>query len=743
MRRSNGAVGCVCTQVSPTKRIGAPVARTSASTPRAAKILPTSHVRFSNWGKSKLEASPCKPAAPEPAWYQRAKRIRLTRAILFVTFPDVKNLLARSVIGATLLFALSCSSSESDPEGEGQSDLNWLASESPIRISADLVVPAGETLTIEPGVVVEFSGDFTITVEGQLLARGTDAAPIHFTSAKGAEETWGSIVFADGSVDASFENLDEYVDGSIVEWCFFEHAKRALRITAASPFVHQCTFQNNDTGAGLELAGGAGILVEEGASPRIADNVFRDNIANGLAYGGAVYVDQADPILQDNQFINNRSIYGGGVATDRTAAPIVGNHFEGNHGGTEGGGISLISSTSALINNHFEGNSAEADGGGVHVCVTCFPHSNVFIIDNTIVNNTTTSKEPSHAAGGVGAAYLRALSHNNIFGNLRNGEPSDFGWFHELEEGYSSWVANPSIADNWWGTTDESAIAATVFDGQDDERFGVVDVGVVKEQAIAAASPRVTITSRKIRYLDVDEPMPVFLTVYNPGAAKSYELLVLLQYGSAATLLYDGPVDFQSNDRSALRTLPMPENGVYFTELLAPQRPATADIGTGTWHAALYDGDTGERVGDVCSARFELDEGVDVEPSSVVPGVGVTDGGAAVVVGDTYADMAAGLGVPSRTLDLGTLGTYFDYTERHLAGVVTGTTADDTVAALFAGPSFAGQAANGVGIGSTEPDVEAAFGAPEKDPFLQTWWYEEQGVSIEWSEGKVRRINVF
>ncbi len=57
----------------------------------------------------------------------------------------------------------------------------WRLTESPIRIVGDVTVLSGDTLRIEPGVVVNFTGEpppdwlyvYCINVYGTLLAQGT------------------------------------------------------------------------------------------------------------------------------------------------------------------------------------------------------------------------------------------------------------------------------------------------------------------------------------------------------------------------------------------------------------------------------------------------------------------------------------------------------------------------------------------------------------------------------------------
>lgn len=98
-------------------------------------------------------------------------------------------------------------------------DTTWTAAGSPYRLDGDATVLEGVTLTIEAGVTVELTSFTSIWVAGELVARGTEAFPILFTGdASGTEVArWGSVVFFDSSVDATYVEVDEYVEGSVLE----------------------------------------------------------------------------------------------------------------------------------------------------------------------------------------------------------------------------------------------------------------------------------------------------------------------------------------------------------------------------------------------------------------------------------------------------------------------------------------------------------------------------------------------
>lgn len=484
----------------------------------------------------------------------------------------------------------------------------WDAAGSPYVLGADLTVSTAATLTILPGVEVQLAPDVMLYVEGELIARGESASPIVFT-ARDADTLWGAIVFGPGAASAVFENLHDYVSGSILEYVTIEHGQRALRMEGVSPLVRACTFQHNRYGSNdqTELSGGAALWIGADSAPLIDACTFEDNYIQGFPQGGAVCVEYGEPIIKDNIFRGNESNYGGALVTSWVYSPVVGNTFEDNKGRFEGGGAAFYSSSPTFLNNYVSGNYSLFDGGGVHICVTCFPHANPIVMDNTIINNTNDG----HGSAGFGAAYLRHFTANNVYGNMRKGAPLDFGWYNEHPDEYPSWVSQPIIAGNWWGTTDEDEIAAAIEDGDDEEELGHVTWRPALDAPVEAPLPRASITTKKIRYDTDGEPMPVYLTVYNPGPKKRFRLLVLAEIDGRAPVAVPGPFGLPGEEPGADAVrFEMPENGVTFRRILEPDYDATRLEGEALLRVVLFDDASGERIGEAGEARVVLGAGM-------------------------------------------------------------------------------------------------------------------------------------
>ena len=78
--------------------------------------------------------------------------------------------------------------------------VTWAAAGGPYHITSTLTVASGAVLTIEPGTSVYLGSgaDFVVATGGQLLAEGTEAAPIRFTVAPGAGGSWGGMILNGG-----------------------------------------------------------------------------------------------------------------------------------------------------------------------------------------------------------------------------------------------------------------------------------------------------------------------------------------------------------------------------------------------------------------------------------------------------------------------------------------------------------------------------------------------------------------
>lgn len=292
----------------------------------------------------------------------------------------------------------------------------WTLAGSPYLIQGSIMIADGTTLTIEPGVIVNFQGAYKLLVLGRLLAIGTTIDTISFTAAD-TTNGWRGI---------RFNKTTNNNDTSKVIYCKLQYSKA----TSTSPdnnggafyfnnfskaiisncHITNCTansggagiycsnsgpsitynFISNNSSSGDFLNSGGGITCVNGSNPIIANNEISNNKAS---YSGGVFCESSNPIITNNIIFNNSSsIYGGGIYCSRCSPSISYNNISNNHGDF-GGGISCFGSSPSITNNIISNNNtaSESHGGGIYCGCYSTMSSNPVITNNTISNNSASN----------------------------------------------------------------------------------------------------------------------------------------------------------------------------------------------------------------------------------------------------------------------------------------------------------------------------------------------------------------
>ena len=184
-------------------------------------------------------------------------------------------------------------------EVRGDQSGTWTLAGSPYVVTANITVPAGQTLTIEPGVIVKFTRPYGVnytgfTVGGTLEARGTASNPIVFTAyshdiggdtnGDGTETTpapgdWVHISFSDGS-------------SGILDHCKVLYASVGIKCYGnASPTISNCE---------IAYSNRIGIELFNSACPMLKNNTFSHN------NGWPVVLKWSNmPVFEGNKFESN------------------------------------------------------------------------------------------------------------------------------------------------------------------------------------------------------------------------------------------------------------------------------------------------------------------------------------------------------------------------------------------------------------------------------------------------------
>jgi parallel beta-helix repeat protein len=194
-------------------------------------------------------------------------------------------------------------------EGWITQDTVWTLVDSPFVVSKDVTIRPDVTLTIEPEVEVRFGGDFSLIVEGRLVAQGTEDKMITFTSNSDDPEAgdWGTINFA-GEQSSLFVH------------CLIEYGTNGITVGNGVLTIQNSLVANNAM-SGIYIAGDSQVQVQY-------NNITSSQ--DGITLAGNLTSEIN--IQQNRILLNSRSgILLAADAYDNTL--ILNNAVSGNHYG--------------------------------------------------------------------------------------------------------------------------------------------------------------------------------------------------------------------------------------------------------------------------------------------------------------------------------------------------------------------------------------------------------------------------
>ncbi len=210
----------------------------------------------------------------------------------------------------------------------------WTQAGSPYVIqTGSITVPNGSSLVVEAGVIVEFSGHHKFTVNGHLLALGTETDSIVFRAERGNVAGWKGLRLIGA-------------DSTQFRYCRIEDG--VARLTSSS----------DSTGGGVFL-GSASVVTFEHC-------LFENNRAT--LNGGALFVTGGTgAICTDCRFFRNQADKDGGAAfvNGSTLSRFERCEFERNTSGKEAGAIHSRGGAPTYIDCEFRDNSCFNSGGAV------------------------------------------------------------------------------------------------------------------------------------------------------------------------------------------------------------------------------------------------------------------------------------------------------------------------------------------------------------------------------------------
>ncbi len=186
---------------------------------------------------------------------------------------------------------------------------NLSKSNSPYLVTGDITVPANDSLSIEPGVELQFAGKFQINVFGQFQAIGTETDSINFSTVH-QDSLWGGILLLESQRNnhLKFVNISRATKSKSFGNYYDEYGAVSCRKSRLN--VDHSKFVDN---LNHNCAGIAGI-----ESRLIIKNTWFEN--NNANYDGMIFIRNGEILLNRITFKANE---GGTLSAEGSEFVII------------------------------------------------------------------------------------------------------------------------------------------------------------------------------------------------------------------------------------------------------------------------------------------------------------------------------------------------------------------------------------------------------------------------------------
>lgn len=359
-----------------------------------------------------------------------------------------------------LLMLLLCSSffnaEAAFVSGNITANTTWALANSPYIVNGNLTVDSGVVLTIQPGVEVRVDSTYFFQVDGMLVAAGTSADTIKFTSnsANPVLYPWEGIRFTLKSVDTSK-----------LQYCLFTYADVSINTTGAKLKINNSTFKHNNIAIQINSTSGYPYV----------DYVFINKCL--ITQNDTGIYDTGSWLINSMVTENEISFNSIGLREENSRQGL--RNFNDNHFNYNAIGYSASGGQFGSRRNTYKGNTLY----GVYV-KSAVPERIGYISENTFVYNTTAIYIDNASQAQI---YYNTIAYNGI------GIEDNFsytGSASRVGAGFSSF-ANCYIdnthynikengrldfptRDDWWGTASIPGIDSSIYDYNDDTTKGKV-----------------------------------------------------------------------------------------------------------------------------------------------------------------------------------------------------------------------------------------------------------------------------
>jgi parallel beta-helix repeat protein len=218
--------------------------------------------------------------------------------------PNTKDQIMRTTCHFFFFLLLSSQIiAQTTVSGVLNSNTTWTKAAGPYIVQDDVTVAENVTLSIEAGTIVKFHDHWDdIIVNGSLIANGTSANPIIFTSF--IDDAHGGDTNGDGTATTPAANqwgaiwFNATSSDNTLNHCWIGYGGGAYTSAMVNTYTSDLNISNSTFAHSAER----GVWCEY-SSPDFANNHFQDNATDGIYFNG---LDASKNLsLTNNTFVNN------------------------------------------------------------------------------------------------------------------------------------------------------------------------------------------------------------------------------------------------------------------------------------------------------------------------------------------------------------------------------------------------------------------------------------------------------
>lgn len=232
----------------------------------------------------------------------------------------------------------------------------------------NIIIPSGQTLTLQPGTSINMYTDTYIDVDGRLLVNGTATSKVYFQSQPGL--VWKGI---------DINNVTTSNDSTIINYAVIQNSNESgvyvyitNKVRISNTEIKYNSVSGTNSGGGIYC----------GASNIVMDNCSITN-NNSAYFGSGAYFTNCTPTLTNNRFYNNNLTGAQGALTFVTCNVnyVTGNYICNNtFGASAHYGVYFTNCQGTFQKNVVANNQSE--GLRLYLCDTNFTISHCDIVNN-------------------------------------------------------------------------------------------------------------------------------------------------------------------------------------------------------------------------------------------------------------------------------------------------------------------------------------------------------------------------